>query len=133
MAKMLGEVCVNSLHGQDVFSGDAEVVEVDLEFPIGKVFDFMVFALVFVVVCWDEGVVGRRWDFSRGVCLRSARVWFPLHRHVVVSGRTAGERQNCWCRIPFGTKRSQQHGSARAKPRERSENHKNGTKINATA
>ena len=52
VAKMLGEACVNSLHGQDVLSGDAEVVEADLEFPIGKVFDFMVFTLVFIVVCF---------------------------------------------------------------------------------
>ena len=60
MTKMLGEACVNSLHGLDVFGGDAKVVEIDLKVPISKVFDLEVFGVVgvvfvVVVVCQDEG------------------------------------------------------------------------------
>ena len=89
MAKTLGETCVDSLRDLEVFGGDAKVVEFDLEFPFGEVFDLKVFALVFfvVVVRWDEGVVGRRQGFGQGVGLRSARVWFLLFCHVVVLGR----------------------------------------------
>ena len=105
MAKSLDETCM------DVFGGDAEVMEVDIEFPFGEVFDLDVFVLVFVVVVVvrrDEGVVCRRRGFGRGIGLRSASVGFLLHCHVVVSERTAGGRQNCWCRTLSGMKRSQQ-------------------------
>jgi len=45
----LSETCVDSLNSLDVFSGDPKVMEVDLEFPFGEVFDLDVFVLVFVV------------------------------------------------------------------------------------
>ena len=49
MTQTFGETCVNSLHDLDVFGGDAQVVEVDLEFPFSEVFDLNFFVLVFVV------------------------------------------------------------------------------------
>ena len=60
MTQTFGETCVDSLHGLDVFGGDAQVVEVNLEFPFGEVFDLDVFILFFivdVVVRRDDGVV----------------------------------------------------------------------------
>ena len=67
----LCEACVDSLHGSDVFDGDAEVVEVDLKDSVSEVFDLEVFALVFVVVaiCRDDDVGVRRQGFGRGVSL----------------------------------------------------------------
>ena len=90
--KTLGETCVNSLHDLDVFGGDAEVVEIDLEVPINEIFDLEVFAVVFVVVavCRNNDVVVRRQGFGRGVGLRSAVVRFLLHCHVVVSRTNRG-------------------------------------------
>jgi len=92
VTETLGEARVNSLHDLDVFGGDAKVVEIDLEVPVSEVFDLEVFAVAFVVVVVrrDEGVVCRRWGFGRGVGLRSARVWFLLRCHVVVSRTNRG-------------------------------------------
>ena len=55
----LCEACVDSLHGLDVFGGDAEVMEVDLKASVCEVFDLEVFAVVVVVVGvgWDDDVV----------------------------------------------------------------------------
>ena len=82
----LREACVDSLHGLDVFGGDAEVMEVDLKASVCEVFDLEVFAVVVVVVGvgWDDDVV-RRLGFDQSVGLRSAGVWFLLCYHVVVS------------------------------------------------
>ena len=61
LMETFGETFVNSLHGSDVFGGDAEVVEIDLKVPVSKVFDLEVFGVVgvvfvvVVVVCQDEG------------------------------------------------------------------------------
>ena len=85
----LREACVDSLHGLDVFGGDAEVVEVDLKASVSEVFDLEVFTVVVVGVGWDDDVV-RRLGFSRSVGLRSAGVWFLLRRHVVVSRTNRG-------------------------------------------
>ena len=88
----LREACVDSLHGSDVFGGDAEVVEVDLEASVSEVFDLEVFAMVVdvVAVCRDDGVVVRRQGFGRSVGLRSTGVWFLLCCHVVVSRTNRG-------------------------------------------
>ena len=87
----LREACVDSLHGLDVFDGDAEVMEVDLKASVSEVFDLEVFAVVVVVVGvgWDDDVV-RRLSFDRSVGLRSAGVWFLLCYHVVVSRTNRG-------------------------------------------
>ena len=55
----LCEACVNSLHGLDIFDGDAKVMEVDLKASVSEVFDLEVFAVVVVVtgVDWDDDVV----------------------------------------------------------------------------
>ena len=93
MTETLGEACVDSLHDLDVFGGDAEVVEVDLEVPISKVLDLEIFTVVFgvvVAVGRYECIVYRRWGFDRGVGLRSARVCFLLRCHVVVSRTNRG-------------------------------------------
>jgi len=86
----LREACVDSLHGLDVFGGDAEVVEVDLKASVSEVFDLKVFIVVVVVgVGWDDDVV-RRLGFGRSVGLRSAGAWFLLCCHVVVSRTNRG-------------------------------------------
>ena len=93
MTETIAEVCVNYLHGSNVFGGDAEVVEVDLEIPISKVLDLEIFTIVFgvvVAVGRYECIVYRRWGFDRGVGLRSARVCFLLRCHVVVSRTNRG-------------------------------------------
>ena len=136
MAKTLGETCVDSLRDLEVFGGDAKVVEFDLEFPFGEVFDLKVFALVFfvVVVRRDKGVICRRRGFARGVdLLLSASIGFLLRCHVVVSERTMSGRQNYWWKIPFGEGVSQQLKSSKANPQGNNHNHSNGTKINAMA
>ena len=85
----LCEACVDSLLSLDVFSGDAEVVEVDLKASVSEVFDLEVFAVIVVGVGWDDDVV-RRLGFGRSVGLRSAGVWFLLCCHVVVSRMNRG-------------------------------------------
>ena len=98
-------------HGLDVFGCDAHVEELDLELPISEVVDRCIFAVVFAVGagavgCCDEGVVRRSPSLRRSIGLcRSAGSGLLLRCHVVVSEQTAGGRQNCWCKIPFGGKR----------------------------
>ena len=82
----LHEACVDSLHGLDVFDGDAEVMEVDLKASVSEVFAVVV---VVVGVGWDDDVV-RRLGFGRSIGLRSAGVWFLLCCHVVVSRTNRG-------------------------------------------
>ena len=122
MTETLGEARVNSLHDLDVFGGDAEVVEVDLKVPICEVFDLEVF-----VVIIDGGVaVGR----NKGVAveggasvevLASEALGFRFFFAAMWScrGRTAGGRQNCWCKTLSVTKRSQQPRRRETGTRER--------------
>ena len=56
---MLGEACVDSLHGPYVFGGDAKVEEVDLELSFGEVFDRDVFAVVISLLLLPLFVVMR--------------------------------------------------------------------------
>ena len=88
------------------------------------IIDRDIFAIVFVVVVvairCDEGVVRRRLDFGRSVGLfRSAGVGFLFCCHVVASERTAGGRQNYWCKIPFGAKRYHNSPDRRGRSLER--------------